>query len=145
MKKLFLVAVSAIMLFAYGCEPKDGLVNTSWSLVELNGTAINRAELENKEAYTLNFEKDSTGIRVFGVGDCNRFFGTPKIDFKNKGIVLGNMGMTRMMCPNQQREDQYVKVLNETTKFKIVSGALVLMQGETIIAKFSPVKKEDKK
>lgn len=142
MKKLMMIAIAAVMAFAYGCETKDGLVNTSWSLVELNGAAVNRAELENKEAYTLNFEKDSTGVRLFGMGDCNRFFGTPKIDFKDGSIAFGNMGVTRMMCPNQTREDEYIKAMSAATRFKMSKGALVLMSGETMLAKFSENKKQ---
>lgn len=142
MKKLMMLAVAAVMAFAYGCETKDGLVNTSWSLVELNGVAVDRAALENEEAYTLNFEKDSTGVRVFGMGDCNRFFGTPKIDFKEGNVAFGNMGVTRMMCPNQKREDEYIKALSSATRFKMSKGSLVLMSGETLLATFTENKKK---
>lgn len=142
MKKLLLIALSAIVLIACSGEKKSSLIGTSWMLVELNGQPVDRSELTDAEAYTLNFEQDSTGVRVFGMGDCNRFFGMPTIDEKNESILFGDMGVTRMMCPNQQREDEYIKALSDAKSYKIKEGSLVLMNGSDVLVKFTQKTKQ---
>lgn len=143
MKKVVLIMLSAIVLMACGGETKNSLVGTSWMLVELNGKPVDRAELMDKEAYTMNFEQDSTGVRVYGMGDCNRFFGMPVIDAENESILLGEMGVTRMMCPNQEREDEYIKALSEAKNYKLKDGSLVLLNGSDAVAKFTENKKQE--
>lgn len=136
MKKIVLMMTMVAMLFVACDEKNVSLEGTSWNLVELNGKAVDRAILTDTAAYTLNFEKNEEGVRAYGMGDCNRFFGMAKIDMEKGSVELVNLASTRAMCPNQQLEDEYIQALTKSTSYKVKKGELSLLNGETIIAKF---------
>jgi len=64
-------------------------------------------------------------LTINGKGGCNLFFGVYKAD--NKGtITVEPQGMTKMMCPDAEFEDQYIKALGQVNEFEFDKDYLEL-------------------
>lgn len=119
-----IAAVVAILTSCCGCKGAKSknphfLNSHSWQLVEMNKQKISATE----DAYTITFdEKDH---RIFGRGDCNRFFSTFEEQPVRK-LEFSAMGSTKMFCPNQQQEDQFLKLLSEVNSYTIDGDMLML-------------------
>ena len=131
------------MLFVACGEKPVSLEDTTWKLITLDGAKVDR-EANNEESYSLGFKKEESGIRAYGKGDCNRFFGMAKIDMKKGTIELGAMGSTRAMCPNQTQEDTYLKTLGTVSSYKVKGGELTLFSGDKSVLVYTQVKEEVK-
>lgn len=107
------------------------MTGTEWTLMELNDVVVDRSA--DTESYTMLLDKDG---RFSGKGDCNRYFGSYKME-KDGEISFDGIGSTRAMCPNQARESQYLKMLDEADKYKVDMNYLILMDDNNkIIASF---------
>lgn len=121
MKKLMILA--AVLGFV-GCtdpetDPKKLYAN-EWQLqrVEINDKDVKLPA----EAPVLNF---TDSLTINGKGGCNLFFGVYKAD--NKGaITVEPQGMTKMMCPDVEFEDQYIKALGQVNEFEFDKDYLEL-------------------
>ena len=78
-----------------------------------------------------------------GRTNCNRFFG--KYELKGQKLEFGNLGMTRMACPDMQYEDAFVKMLDEVDRFEIKGAELTLFDDHKALAVFKAVEKEPAK
>lgn len=95
-------------------------VESHWSVEALysNGNAIAIPAGHNPG---ISFLKDN---KIAGETGCNRFFG----DFKANGeeISFGNMGSTRMMCPQMEFENSYMEALGNVASYAMESDTLTL-------------------
>lgn len=82
---------------------------------------------------------DSTTKRVSGFSGCNNFFGSYEIN--NDNITFSNLGSTKKFCQEDANvtEQNYLKVLENTTNFKIEDNIITLLNNETVLLNASPV------
>ena len=141
MKKYFAAAALLMMMAACGSAGQDKkLEGTTWKLAEMEGIpaeAINAGA----DAFTLKF--DAADTLVSGRTNCNRFFG--KYEKQDGKLEFGNLGMTRMACPDMQYEDAFVKMLDEVDRFEIKGAELTLFDDHKALAVFKAVEKEPAK
>ena len=69
------------------------------------------------------------------MGDCNRLTGVYQLNDKRE-VRFDQMGMTRMMCPNQEAEDRFVEMINKVDNYDIDGNMLLLFEGKTLLAVF---------
>lgn len=123
MKKILCFALAcAVLCCACKEEKKTSIEGNSWKLIELYG--------DNNPAFlaagTFYVSLDSETKQLTGVGACNRIFGNYKL-FGKDGIGIEDMGVTRMMCPNIDLEQQFVTTLGNATRYLLKGDWLVLM------------------
>ena len=80
---------------------------------------------------------------VSGRTNCNRFFG--KYEKQDGKLEFGNLGMTRMACPDMQYEDAFVKMLDDVDRFEIKGSELTFFDDDKSLAVFKAVEKEPAK
>jgi len=105
------------------------LMDTEWSLTNLNEKVINKNE-EGLASFIV-FSADNT---FKGFAGCNKFQGIYKIE-KGK-LSLNKIGTTKMECENSNNEEEFIKNLNKVANFKIVKNQLMLKDKSKTIAIF---------
>lgn len=140
MKNTFriLAAVSLAIVVAACCPCRRQtnvipLTGAEWSLVQLNDEKVSSKNFR----MTLNDKGEITGI-----GDCNRFNGSFKSNGSGKirgDLSVGqNLISTRMMCPNQAMENNFMKMLLEIDSWNIDGEKLMLIKEGDVLAIFEP-------
>ena len=132
-----LTAVSLAVLVTACCPCRrqgntPPLTETMWSLTQLNGERVDSRNF----SMTL-----AEGGRISGVGDCNRFSGTfesraPQRRTGGELSVNENLVSTRMMCPNQALEDNFLRMLREVDSWNIDGNKLMLIKEGDVLAIF---------
>src|SRR5262245_30075282 len=132
------MAVVALLPVVAACSSSGGaasgaagaadLAGTSWTLIDLGGTA----PAEGTSA-TLAFDASDA---VTGNAGCNTFNGHATVE--GSSIDFGPLATTRMACPEAQMslETAYLGALDAATSWKIQEGRLILDGGTT--ATFDP-------
>ena len=119
-----------IALFAFvGCVNPD----TNPEKLYANGWKLQRVEINDVEIAVPATAPELTftdSLTINGNGGCNLFFGVYKAE-KNGKIKVEPQGMTRMMCPDAQFEDQYVKALGEVNEFEF-DGEYLELENEPL-------------
>jgi heat shock protein HslJ len=66
---------------------------------------------------------------------CNRFFGGYELN--GEALKFGPIGATKRACPDFEDgvETEYFKVLDATRRWRIVDGALELLNGDLVLAR----------
>ena len=106
MKKIMLIAIGA-MLACTSCNTVvPSLANQTFSLTELNGTALNA---DNEPAIAFN---DSMVSATVGCNRINAMYKTGE----NGSLTLQQAASTRMMCPDNLRENEFIESLNKITR-----------------------------
>lgn len=133
LKKTILLITSLLALSFIACsntniqeievvsKPNISLQNTYWKAISLYDKDVKTLE---KEA-NINFNKNGT---IHGILGCNRFFGNFKINKDN--IKFEKLATTRMMCQDMQTENSFLKVLQNTQKYKIKGKTLNFFDDE---------------
>ena len=129
MKKMLIAA--AAFMFAACAETATvenlPLENTTWKLVELNGEA-NPAFAEG-DSFTFTLDDGA----ITGKGSVNRFFGGYEYSAEDGVLDIGELGMTRMMGPNVDLEDAFVRIFDDVDGCSIEGDELTLtLNGETV-------------
>lgn len=88
---------------------KEITLENDWKVVSMEG--FNDLTIQP----TIKF--NATEGSVTGFAGCNNFMG--KYDPATKSMSLGQMGMTRKMCPDMSVEDQFTKLLGQISYYKI--------------------------
>lgn len=82
-----------------------------WNITQVNGKA---ATAQRAPFITLDVK---TG-RVSGCAGCNRMMGQVHIDSTKTGnITFGNMGCTRMLCPDMETETAILAALTQVARY----------------------------
>ena len=142
MKKIFAAAVLLGTMTACGGSQQKALPleGTQWKLARMEAIPA-KAVAAEPDFFTLEFNAADT--MVAGRTNCNRFFG--KYELKGQKLSFGNLGMTRMACPDMQYEDAFVKMLDEVDRFEIKGAELTLFDDHKALAVFKAVEKEPAK
>ncbi len=143
MKKMFF-AVAALLLAMTACDGgKTGatLEGTTWKLSKMEGIPAEAISAE-ADFFTLMF--DAADTLLSGRTNCNRIFGKYQLD--GDKLDLGNLGMTRMACPDLQYEIRFAKALSEVERYEISKSTLKLYAGDgKLLAEFRPVVEPEKR
>lgn len=118
MRKSIIMAAFAATLMLASCKSTTASLNNSnyslaeksYTLVELNGTPLEKVS----ETPTISFSKD----RVNATVGCNQIFA----EFSEQGggkVTFGTGGMTRMMCPDVKREQEFVEAFNVVASYQV--------------------------
>lgn len=125
MKRLLLIAVAALGV-ASCCNCYKGtersqvpVTGEPWRLVQMDGRMFTTEE----DNFFITFGDDG---RITGKGSCNRLSGTFKNDNSNGTLSFGGIAATRMMCPRQEDEDRFVKLLGQVDGYTIDGRILML-------------------
>ena len=127
MKKM-LIAAAAFMLASCASVENKPLENTKWKLFELAGEP--NSAFSEGDSFTFSLD----GKSITGKGSVNRFFGGYELD--GKTLEIGEMGMTRMMGPNVDLEDAYVRMFDVVDGYEIAGDELTLTSNGKPVALF---------
>ena len=110
------------------------LEGNTWRLSKLMGEDIETSG----ESFTLTFNDEG---RLNGVGSGNRLFGDYKAASDGK-LDIGQLGSTRMMCPDIETENRYFMAVGTATAYEIDGETLMLLDDGEVLAMFTLVKPE---
>lgn len=109
------------------------LEGQTWALQSIEGDAVTVSDERGRP--TLQLEAPTT--RASGLAGVNRFSGS----YTKEGAALkfGPLAMTKMAGPAERMEleARYSRALTATTQWRIAGGALELLAGERVVARFS--------
>lgn len=108
-------------------DPLADLIGTNWQLAALDG-----APVDTKVTSTLVISADSIG----GNGGCNTYGGN--LAATPDGIDITEVFSTMMACDGLAQEKAFFAALEATDGFAIVDGNMHLLEGDTIVAEFTP-------
>lgn len=94
-------------------------MNGEWNIVEINGTAVTPSQEQG--APFIGF--DTTTGKVYGNSGCNRLMGSFDVNAKAGTIDLGQLGSTRMMCPDMTIEQNVLSALAQVKGYKKMGKA----------------------
>ena len=130
--KYLAAAAFACLLMSCGSGKNSVAVvdfSGEWNIVEVNGEKVSA---ENTPF--LGF--DNAEHRLYGNAGCNRLMGTFNLDTLNAGkISFGQVGATRMMCPDMKVEQSVLEALNKVAGYEEVGEGVSLndADGKSVI------------
>lgn len=111
MKKFAIIAAVAALTISSCKTMNSDLANQTFRLTELNGKAlVTNADVKP----AISFEKG----RVNATVGCNSIFGVCKLG-KDGSITIKEGGATKMMCPDNLREDEFLAAFNKVAKYTV--------------------------
>ena len=145
----FLMIISLLM----ACAPKTipstlpatvpestnaSLLGTRWKLVELMGKPVQESEW--KQAGFLLLQANGGFSASAG---CNSLMGSYTLKEPFGISFLPNMASTLMACPNQEKEDQFKKMLMEVNAYQLAGQQLSFSKNKMApFARFEAVSPE---
>ena len=121
MKKLVLkmMAVCAGALIV-SCGSGKNMLSVSSLDGEWNITEVDGQKISTERMPFIGF--DVAQKRIYGNSGCNRMMGSFEADSLKPGTLkFGQIGSTRMMCPDMKTEQMVLGVLDKVTSFQTVS------------------------
>jgi len=136
-----LIAAAALSMLAACGETTANLPleGTQWKLTEMDGKADPAFDAEED---TFNFTLDPSRMMVYGVGACNRLFGSYEREGKDE-LDIDRLASTMMACPNMDLESRFAKLLEEADKFRIDGDVLTLFDDGRKVLVFKGTKAEE--
>lgn len=108
------------MLAMSACSEKSAFpMDREWKLAIMNGK-----NMSGNNAFSLNFDAANKG---YSGKACNTYRGTYTMD-KSK-LTFGDAAATKMMCPNQDMENQYFTTLSSVDGYRYANNNLYLTSG----------------
>jgi heat shock protein HslJ len=110
----------------------DPRLHDIWVLEKLNGKIVNATDFIKE---LPNLEINSSTNNFLGFAGCNRMNGT--IFFERGLLRFTNIITTRMACPGNNKESEFLKVLQSSTSYKVENNRLLLSNpsGEKLVFK----------
>lgn len=99
-------------------------LNGAWSITSLNGTPMPAEGSEDAATMTINIPD----LQIHGTTGCNIFNGNLFIDpDKNNSMQFVNIGTTRMACPPNSRETEFLLGLEMVETAKATGNDTIAM------------------
>jgi heat shock protein HslJ len=145
----FLVLIITFSSFLFSCSEnvkKDNqksslndspFVNTTWLLESLNDKQINYPA-DYKQNY-LVFTGEAEGFKFSGFAGCNNISGTYDVGDHNE-IGITNIVNTKKSCSFSELENDFLKMLDEITSYKINGFYMTVYRRNEKIAYFKDAK-----
>ena len=111
----------ALCTAALAMETNASLPGTSWTVVELDGTALKAEKLP-----TIEFDK---GGNISGDASCNRYGGSCTIE--GNTIAVSRQRVTLRMCDDEtmKRERQFLRILQAAQTWEITGQGELILNG----------------
>ena len=125
--------VSCASLVSGKAKHKVELTDTFWKLVDLEGKKIPIARSHKQQ---IRIVMASEGSRVMGYSGCNRVMGT--YVKKANALHFSQLAGSMMACASQFMglEQQVLKMLHDTTTYRIEGKDLFLLKDNQILGQF---------
>jgi len=134
----FAILTVAVAAMVAGCCPCRKLKNRQaakdmmgieWKMIQYQGKGF-----ESREGYTITFDTENT---FTGAGNCNRMKG--KYVVKDDGTLKIDMPpiSTRMMCPDQEMENEFFKMIQAVESWQMDGKLLMLFSHGELVAVFN--------
>lgn len=122
MKRILYIIPAAMLLFGACASTKSAYtVGGEWNVTNLNGKTITPSD----ETPFLGF--DQAKGTIYGFSGCNRLTGTIDLQkFANGKPDFSHMGMTRMMCPDDTYEREFMSALDKVKTSEVKDGEILL-------------------
>lgn len=140
----YLLSVSVLLALSCTSMKKQTKVTGSSKPARIKGTSWVLSTIPNykmealKKVSTLSFS--DTGNRISGFSGCNGFGGVYEVD--GEKLKMSQILGTMMACmPGMKTESAVYNALNNTDHYQFKDGKLVLMQGDKVLAEYTPSKK----
>lgn len=131
MKRILYIIPAAMMLLSSCASQKSAYsVGGEWNVISLNGESVTPSD----ETPFLGF--DQAKGHIYGFTGCNRLTGSINLKkLANGKPDFSQMGMTRMMCPDNKYERPFMDALSQVKTSEIKDGEMLLKdaQGKVII------------
>jgi len=113
----------------------DNLTGVEWRMSELSGHAV-ASSVDRQQPFIIF---DATKTQASGYAGCNRFFSGYELN--GKALKFGPIGATRRACPDLEEavETEFFKVLDATSRWRIVDGTLELLNGDLVLARLQKI------
>jgi heat shock protein HslJ len=110
----------------------DPRLHDIWVLEKLNGKTVSTTDFIKE---VPNLEINSSSNNFLGFAGCNRMNGT--IFFERELLRFTNIITTRMACPGNNKESEFLKALQSATSYKVENMRLILSNpsGEKMVFK----------
>lgn len=144
MKRLFnlsmlCITTALIIVGCCHCRSKSrnavSLEGNTWQLVKLLSQDI----ASDGDSFTITFGEDGS---LNGKGSCNRVFGDYTATADGK-FAIGQLGSTRMMCPDVDLENRFFMTLGDAMAYEIDGETLMLLFDGEVQAVFTLVKMQN--
>lgn len=122
---LYILSIFALISCSSKSFPDSKWENKQWTLVEIMGVPVQTSG----SAQDAHLIFDADDHQVTGSGGCNSIFGSYEIGKKNT-LKFGEIGATRMACPNTAFENKFLETLKSVRYFQQSGGQLLLKNGE---------------
>ena len=95
------------------------LAGTAWLVDDIGGRGV-----VDRARTTLQFVEPG---RIAGHTGCNRFFGS--VDLDGDRITFGNLGVTRMACPESlmNQEHRFVEAMTHAGRLELAHRGMILI------------------
>ena len=104
-----------------------------WGLVKLNGIAVNVKE----QMSTPMIEINTTEYTLIGSTGCNKINATFKYNVEDNTFVVSTpFAMTKMGCPENSIESDFIKALESVNKYSKKGVNLYLMADDKVVMEF---------
>lgn len=132
-KKLVFFCLAAVMVGMSSCSSSKNVavladIDGEWDIIEINGTAV--VPTPGQTYPYIGFNK-STG-RIHGNAGCNRLMGAFDVNAKSGTIDLGQMGTTRMMCPDMASEQNVLNALAQVKHYTKLGEGTIGLCGKSL-------------
>ncbi|MCK9280047.1 MAG: META domain-containing protein [Melioribacteraceae bacterium] len=106
-------------------------VNTTWKWVS---TAYEKDNLTvtTPDDYTIELKENG---RIIVKADCNRGFG--KIDMNDYKLIVGEMSLTKMACPEGSLSGKFLNELSNATTYATNGNTLMITLKDNSVMKFT--------
>lgn len=134
MMNRFNISIAILVLFLVSsCGVVSNTATTSVVKLEGSWNLYNENTLQTGTAeapITLNFGENS----ISGFSGCNNYGAGFSQDKTN--ISFSKMAATKMACPNLNKEQNYLKLLEQVNRFEQKNEELLLFKGNILLLTF---------
>jgi heat shock protein HslJ len=138
---LVAMVLGALIAGSGGCRPREAaispttptasLVDTEWTLVELDGAPAGKGAGGRAPTLLLTAE----GRLASGFAGCNRMSGTFELEGERLRII--SLATTRMACAEgMELEQRYLEALDEVREYRLTATGLDLLDDGAVRARF---------
>lgn len=123
MRNISFIAVVAMMAMMVSCKSGVASIdNQTFAITELNGTALPGSEIAKP---SIMFQDG----RVSATVGCNTIGGEYKADADGNITITQGM-MTKMFCPEEMREDEFLAAFNKVAKYTVDDGEVSFLDAQ---------------
>lgn len=123
MRNISFIAVIAMVAMMVSCKSGVASIdNQTFAITELNGTALPGSEMAKP---SIMFQDG----RVSATVGCNTIGGEYKADADGNITITQGM-MTKMFCPEEMREDEFLTAFNKVAKYTVDDGEVSFLDAQ---------------